>query len=105
MNCDLDKISHLLLHKLGCTIEIMPYTSHIKTRNFEDFFSICKLFTLESWLHPVNLNDDEIQKKIGNKEEYTKIQLTEIEKYIRNELYSKASDEYQLEECEVIINL
>ena len=105
MSCDFNRLNQIFLNDLNYSIEVIPYTSHIKSKNFEDFFSICKLFTLESWLHPVNLTNDEVQKKIGNKNEYTNKQLNKIEEYIKNELYDENLKEYQMEECEVIINI
>ena len=105
MNCDFNKIGNLILNELNYSIEVIPYTSYIKSKCFEDFLAICKLFTLESWLHPVNLTNDELQKRIGNKKEYTNKQLENINKYIKDELYDEKSGEYQLEECQVIINI
>ena len=71
------------LHVMGLAAEVLPISFDFKTKSFDDFFSICKLFTLESWLHPVNISDDRVSREIGNVEEYTERKLREISDFIK----------------------
>ncbi|HAF95741.1 MAG: hypothetical protein A2X34_10540 [Elusimicrobia bacterium GWC2_51_8] len=70
------------LHDMGISAEVVPISFNFKTKSFNDFFNICKLFTLESWLHPVNISDDKIKKEIGNVDKYTELKLKEIADFI-----------------------
>jgi ubiquinone/menaquinone biosynthesis C-methylase UbiE len=77
------------LHEMGITTEVRPVRFQFKSKNFEDFFNICKLFTLQSWLHPVNVNNEQLVRDIGDIETYTNQKLKEIEEYIKKNCYKK----------------
>lgn len=53
------------LHVMGCSAEVLPISFEFKTPVYEDLFNICKLFTLESWLHPANISDEKIKRDVG----------------------------------------
>lgn len=85
-----DMTTHDILnihHSLGYVTEVIPVDVEFRTETFDDFFSICKLFTMQSWLHPTNLTDSDKLKKIGNIDDYTDLKLKELEEYIRDTCY------------------
>jgi 2-polyprenyl-3-methyl-5-hydroxy-6-metoxy-1,4-benzoquinol methylase len=90
------------LHVMGITAEVIPISFNFGTESFSDFFNICKLFTLESWLHPLNISDDQIRNEIGDVERYTKTKLHEIESFIHSECH--VGREYVMnEEVDIIV--
>ncbi|MFC1522661.1 class I SAM-dependent methyltransferase [Elusimicrobiota bacterium] len=69
-----DTTTHTILedlHVMGLSSEVIPVSFNFGTDSFEDFFDILKLFTMQSWLHPVNLSDETVKKEIGDIEQYT----------------------------------
>lgn len=89
------------LHLLGLPAEVIPVSFAFKTKSFEDFFNICKLFTLQSWLHPVNISNDKIKNEIGDVEKYTEQKLREISKFIKDNCYHNG--EYVMEQEDDIL--
>ncbi|MFC1521904.1 class I SAM-dependent methyltransferase [Elusimicrobiota bacterium] len=90
------------LHVMGLSAQVIPISFDFKSKSFEDFFNICKLFTLESWLHPVNMSDERIKKEIGNVERYTEKKLKEISQFIKDECHHNG--EYLMnEEVDIIV--
>jgi ubiquinone/menaquinone biosynthesis C-methylase UbiE len=90
------------LHVMGLPAEVLPISFEFKTAVYEDFFNICKLFTLESWLHPVNVSDEAIKKDIGDVSEYTKRQLAGIEAFI-NDNCRRGGEYVMNEEVDVVL--
>ena len=90
------------LHVMGLPAEVLPISFEFKTPVYEDFFNICKLFTLESWLHPVNISDDRIKREIGDVQKYTENKLGEISAFIKKEC--RRGNEYVMnEEVDVLL--
>jgi len=90
------------LHIMGLAAEVLPISFEFKTKSYNDFFNICKLFTLESWLHPVNLLDDRIRNEIGDVKEYTDKKLDEISRFIKANCFR--NNEYTMnEEVDVLV--
>lgn len=90
------------LHIMGLSAEVIPISFDFRTKSFTDFFNICKLFTLESWLHPVNISDEKIKKETGDIEKYTEQKLREISQFVKENCYHNG--EYIMnEEIDVLI--
>lgn len=90
------------LHVMGLAAEVLPISFDFKTKSYDDFFNICKLFTLESWLHPVNISNDKIRGEIGDVEKYTEKKLGEISRFIKSNCFR--NNEYSMnEEVDVIV--
>jgi len=90
------------LHVMGLPSEVLPISFEFKTDIYEDFFNICKLFTLESWLHPVNVSDDKIKHEIGDIQAYTTRKVKEIESFIKD--HCQRGKEYVMnEEVDVLV--
>lgn len=90
------------LHIMGLSTEVLPISFDFRTKSFDDFFNICKLFTLESWLHPVNISDEKIKNALGDVEKYTERKLQEISQFIKNNCYHNG--EYIMnEEVDILV--
>lgn len=90
------------LHVMGLSAEVIPISFDFRSRSFDDFFNICKLFTLESWLHPVNISDEKVKKGIGDVEKYTEQKLQEISQFIEDNCYHNG--EYIMnEEVDILV--
>ena len=90
------------LHALGLPSEVIPISFDFRSRSFEDFFNICKLFTLESWLHPVKAGDDKVRREIGDVRKYTERKLWEISQFI--EEHCHRDGEYRMnEEVDILL--
>lgn len=75
------------LHIMGLTAHVIPISFEFGTDNFEDFYSILRLFSVESWLHPVNVSDERIREDIGDIRAYTARMLAGIRRYINENNY------------------
>ena len=90
------------LHVMGLAAEVLPISFDFGTKSYDDFFNICKLFTLESWLHPVNISDDRIRREIGDVEKYTERKLQEISQFIKTNC--SRNGEYRMnEEVDIVV--
>jgi ubiquinone/menaquinone biosynthesis C-methylase UbiE len=85
-----------MLRQIGLPVTIFPLDVKFQTASFNDFLSICKLFTLQSWLHPVNISDEKINKDIGDVKGYTETKVREISDYI-NAFCLKRNNTYAME--------
>ena len=90
------------LHVMGLAAEVIPVSLVFRSESFDDFFDICKLFTIESWLHPVNLADERIKKQTGDTGEYTRRRLAGMRRYIK--AHCRRGGEYVMkEEVDIIV--
>jgi hypothetical protein len=87
---------------MGLAAEVLPVSSSFGTKSFDEFFNICKLFTLQSWLHPVNISDDRVRREIGDVEKYTEGRLAEISLFIRENCFK--DQEYRMrQEMDILV--
>ena len=85
-----------IFHSLGLPATVFPVDVKFETDNFDDFLSICKLFTLQSWLHPVNISDEKVRKELGDISKYTEEKIKGIKEYI-NSFCKSGNKTYSME--------
>jgi SAM-dependent methyltransferase len=92
------------LHRMDLPCSVIPVKFHFGSKAFDDFFNVCKLFTVESWLHPNKKSSQTMLKKDNvDIEKYTDQKLKEIESFIRENCVKPDGGFEMLEETDIIV--
>jgi len=92
------------LHVLDLPCSVVPVKYYFGSKVFGDFFNVCKLFTVESWLHPNKKSSQEkLKREISDIDKYTEQKINEIEAFIRKNCLKSDGRYEMLEETDIIV--